>query len=60
MIHALIVFAITLTVIYFVFVAPMNKMRVRMARAQADVDTTAEDVKLLAEIRDLLKERQAP
>lgn len=60
MINALIVFAITLTVIYFAFVVPMNRMRARIARGEADVDTTPEDVKLLAEIRDLLKERQAP
>lgn len=60
MINALIVFAITLTVIYFAFVVPMNRMRARIARGEAGVDTTPEDVKLLAEIRDLLKERQAP
>ena len=58
MINAVIVFVITLSVIYFVFVLPMNKMRERMGGK--DVDATPPDVALLTEIRDLLKERQAP
>ena len=58
MVNAIIVFLITLTVIYFVFVVPMNKMRERMGAS--GVDTTPADVKLLTEIRDLLKERQEP
>lgn len=58
MINAMITFVITLTVIYFVFVLPMNKLRERSARG--NVDTTPADVKLLIEIRDLLKERQQP
>ena len=56
MINALITFFITLTVIYFIFVVPMNKIRERMGAGA--VDTTPADVKLLTEIRDLLKERQ--
>ena len=56
MVNAIIVFLITLTVIYFVFVVPMNKMRERMGAS--GVDTTPADVKLLTEIRDLLRERQ--
>jgi large conductance mechanosensitive channel len=60
MINALIVFVITLVVIYLVFIVPMNRMRDRMNRGKDDVDTRPEDVKLLTEIRDLLKERQAP
>ncbi len=59
MINALIVFVITLTVIYFVFVAPMNKLRARMTKDE-EAAATPEDIKLLTEIRDLLKERQAP
>jgi large conductance mechanosensitive channel len=58
MINAIITFLITLTVIYFVFVVPMNKLRERAGAGE--VDTTPPDVKLLAEIRDLLKERQEP
>ncbi len=56
MINAVITFLITLTVIYFVFVVPMNKYRERMG--QGAVDSTPADVKLLAEIRDLLAQQQ--
>lgn len=56
MINALITFFITLTVIYFVFVVPMNKFRERMGAGQ--VDTTPADIKLLTEIRDLLLKQQ--
>lgn len=59
MINAVIVFAITMTVIYLVFVLPMNKMRDRMTRGEV-IDATPPDVKLLTEIRDLLKDRQEP
>ncbi|MBK9738243.1 MAG: large conductance mechanosensitive channel protein MscL [Actinobacteria bacterium] len=58
MINAIIAFLITLTVIYFIFVVPMNKLRER--QGAGDIDTTPPDVKLLTEIRDLLKERQEP
>ena len=57
LINALITFFITLTVIYFVFVVPMNAYR--KATAQGTVDATPPDVKLLQEIRDLLKEQQS-
>lgn len=56
MINAVITFLITLTVIYFVFVAPMNKMRERTGKGA--VDATPADVKLLTEIRDLLAKEQ--
>jgi large conductance mechanosensitive channel len=56
MINAVITFLITLTVIYFIFVVPMNKLRERSGKG--NVDTTPADVKLLTEIRDLLKEQQ--
>lgn len=59
MINAVVVFAITLTVIYVVFVMPMNKMRERMTRGEV-ADAAPADVQLLTEIRDLLKERQEP
>ena len=54
LINAIITFVITLSVIYFVFVVPMNKYRQRMG--QGEVDATPADVKLLGEIRDLLAE----
>jgi large conductance mechanosensitive channel len=57
MINAVITFFITLTVIYFVFVAPMNRLRKRFAKEAADAPPPA-DVALLTEIRDLLRERQ--
>lgn len=56
MINALITFIITMAVIYFAFVLPMNKLRERLG--SGTVDTTPADVKLLTEIRDLLKEQQ--
>lgn len=57
LINALITFFITLTVIYFVFVVPMNAYRKRTG--QGTVDATPADVKLLQEIRDLLKDQQS-
>lgn len=58
MINAIIVFIVTLTVIYFAFILPLNKMRTRVGGN--DVDATPADIKLLTEIRDLLQGRQAP
>lgn len=49
-------FFITLTVLYFVFVLPMNKYRERVG--QAALDATPADIKLLTEIRDLLKAQE--
>ncbi|MDP1877956.1 MAG: MscL family protein, partial [Actinomycetota bacterium] len=61
MINAVIVFVITLAVIYFVFVVPMNKLRERAARnAEVTEEDTPVDIALLTEIRDLLKARQEP
>ncbi|GDX32046.1 large-conductance mechanosensitive channel [Actinomycetes bacterium] len=58
MLNALITFIITLTVIYFIFVVPMNSYRRKTG--QGAVDATPADVKLLTEIRDLLKQNHAP
>ena len=58
MLNALITFIITLTVIYFIFVVPMNSYR--KTTGQGAVDATPADVKLLTEIRDLLKQNHAP
>lgn len=51
---ALITFAITIVVIYFVFVVPINKFRSRRA-FEAGPD---EQLQLLTEIRDLLRENK--
>lgn len=59
MINAVITFVITLAVIYFVFVVPMNKYRERTGKGE-EVDATPADIKLLTEIRDLLEQRQTP
>lgn len=56
MINAVITFIITLAVIYFVFVVPMNKWRAR--KGEDSVDVTPADVQLLEEIRDLLKQQR--
>lgn len=56
MVNALITFVITLTVIYFIFVLPMNRLR-RMT-GHVDVNATPADVRLLQEIRDLLAAQQ--
>ena len=56
LIGALITFFVTLTVLYFIFVVPMNKYR-RMA-GKGEVDTRPPDVKVLEEIRDLIKADQ--
>lgn len=56
-IGALITFAITAAVIYFVLVVPMkkiNELRDRGKKEEAPVEVTPEDVALLREIRDLL------
>jgi large conductance mechanosensitive channel len=52
-IGVLITFVITMAVVYFVFVLPMNKAR-ELARITPKVDETPDDVLLLTEIRDLL------
>ena len=54
--NGFITFFITLTVLYFIFVVPMNKYRQRTG--QGEVDATPADVKLLTESRDLLKASQ--
>lgn len=57
LINSLITFLITLTVVYFVFVVPMNTLRRRTEKKGEQEDTTPDDVKLLQEIRELLKEQ---
>ena len=58
MVNAIITFVITLAVIYFIFVLPMNKYRERMEAKEAaeEAEPTREE-QLLTEIRDLLANR---
>jgi large conductance mechanosensitive channel len=61
-INALITFAITAAVVYFVFVMPMNVLQDRIRRGkdpEAEEQAIAPDIELLKEIRDLLKARAA-
>jgi large conductance mechanosensitive channel len=57
---AIISFLITMAVVYFVFVAPMNKARSLMPAPEEEVQEEAQEeaaeVALLTEIRDLLAE----
>lgn len=55
LIGAVITFFVTLAALYVFFVAPMNKYR--QISGQGDIDTRAADVKLLEEIRDLLRQQ---
>lgn len=59
-INAVIFFLITAVVIYFLVVAPYNAFEARRKRGQGPVDQPAppDDVVLLTEIRDLLREQQ--
>jgi large conductance mechanosensitive channel len=57
-ITALINFIVVAAVVYFVFVAPVNRlMEARKRGEEAPVDATPEDILLLQEIRDLLRAR---
>ena len=55
MVTAMINFLITAVVVYFVFVAPMNAAKARLAKP--DEPTAPDDVLLLREIRDLLADK---
>ena len=55
-ITAIINFMIVAAVVYFVFVAPVNALMERRKRGEEPpVEATPEDIKLLQEIRDLLR-----
>lgn len=56
LINAVLTFLLTITVLYFVFVLPMNKMKKLTSREEAEeaAEEIAEEVVLLKEIRDLL------
>ncbi|ANS78779.1 Large-conductance mechanosensitive channel [Serinicoccus hydrothermalis] len=57
-INALIVFLITAAVVYFVLVAPMNKVNERLNRNKPVEEIISDEVATLREIRDLLAERR--
>jgi large conductance mechanosensitive channel len=59
-INALIFFVLTAAVIYFFIVAPYNAFEERRKRGQGPVDPPApsDDIVLLTEIRDLLRDQQ--
>ncbi len=57
-INALIIFLITAAVVYFLIVVPMNKVIEHRRRDEdPEPEQTAEDVLVLREIRDLLRQR---
>ena len=55
MLNAVITFILTVAVIYFAFVLPLNKMREKMfGPVEAEKAALTQEVALLTEIRDLL------
>jgi large conductance mechanosensitive channel len=56
-INALIAFLIVATTIYFFVVMPVNKLMTRF-KGSPEAPKKADDVRVLEEIRDLLKEKQ--
>jgi len=60
---AMVTFVITAGVVYFIFVAPMNKInsmvKNRLSTEEPEEEPLPADTALLAEIRDLLKEAAA-
>ena len=60
MINAVITFFITVAVIYFVFVVPMNRLRAMTAKDAEEPDAATKEVELLTEIRDLLRQQRSP
>ena len=63
-ITAFVTFMITAAVVYFIFVAPMNRInhmvKKRLATAEPDEQPVPADTALLAEIRDLLTQIAGP
>jgi len=58
LITSLINFLIVAAVVYFLVVLPTNRLlRLRQRHAEPEVQATPEDIALLAEIRDLLREQ---
>jgi large conductance mechanosensitive channel len=60
MINAVITFLITVAVIYFIFVMPMNRLRaLRPSKDEEAEAEVAKEVALLEEIRDLLRDQRS-
>jgi large conductance mechanosensitive channel len=60
MINAVITFLITVAVIYFIFVMPMNRLRALRPSEEEDAEAeVAKEVALLEEIRDLLRDQRS-
>lgn len=57
-INSLVVFLITAAVVYFIFVAPMNKLNERRMRGVEEPEEVSEELATLREIRDLLAARR--
>jgi large conductance mechanosensitive channel len=55
---ALLNFILVAAAIYFVVIVPMNKMLSLRKQAEEEVDAPSDDIRLLEEIRDLLKEQR--
>jgi large conductance mechanosensitive channel len=56
---ALLNFILVAAVIYFVVIVPMNKMLAVRKKDDEEVAAPSDDIRLLEEIRDLLKEQRA-
>jgi large conductance mechanosensitive channel len=56
-INALVVFVVTMAVIYFAIVVPMEKVQSLRKRGVEEPEATPEDIELLREIRDALQRR---
>lgn len=59
-VNALVVFAITVAVIYFLVVLPMNSLTAQWRSKDSDEQVPPTDVEVLLEIRDLLREQRTP
>jgi large conductance mechanosensitive channel len=55
---ALINFLLVAVAVYFVLIVPMNRLREMRASGQEEPEAPAEDILLLQEIRDLLRDRR--
>lgn len=58
LINAIITFLITAAAVYFIVVVPVQKLMLKRKRGEVEeVQATPEDIALLQEIRDLLRQR---
>ncbi|MGB7449156.1 MAG: large conductance mechanosensitive channel protein MscL [Ornithinimicrobium sp.] len=58
-INAVVIFVLTAAVVYFIVIVPMNKlMTLRRTDEEPHLEEKSEDILLLTEIRDLLRQRE--